>query len=378
MTPRERILTALNRKVPDKVPIDMGSFVTGITKVAYNKLLASLGIDETVKTLDVMQQLAWPSENILKLFKVDTRYLITTSADDIEKNISDGKYTDEWGLKYKLSSNNLYFEMYDYPLSGITSRKELDSYQFPDIEEQKVHVVNAVDQMKEKYTDKRFAICSEIYGSIFQRAWSLMGLEKFMLDVSLNLPLIEALFDKILNYWERFFKMLFTVTGDFLDVIWLEDDLSSQQGPLISPSLYRQILKPRLKQIVNSIQNLADVKIVYHSCGAVDNFITDLIDVGIDALNPIQVSAIGMNTAVLKEKYGDHLAFWGGGCDTQSVLPFGTENEVRKEVIRRIDDLAPGGGYIFNTVHNIQADVPPDNVISVFKTAADYGGSFYN
>jgi uroporphyrinogen decarboxylase len=161
--------------------------------------------------------------------------------------------------------------------------------------------------------------------------------------------------------------------GDLIDVHFAADDLSGQDRPLISPKLYRRLIKPRQARILQTIKARTKARIFYHSCGAIDEFIPDLIEIGVDIINPVQVSARGMDSAYLKKKYGRNLSFWGGGCDTQKVLSFGSPHDVAAEVRRRIADLAPGGGFVFNPVHNIQPHVPPENVVALFETAREHG-----
>jgi uroporphyrinogen decarboxylase len=160
-----------------------------------------------------------------------------------------------------------------------------------------------------------------------------------------------------------------------IDVHFAADDLAGQHGPLIAPALWRKIIKPRQARIIATIKAYTSAKVFYHTCGAATEFLDDLIEIGVDILNPVQVSAAGMETNALKKRYGDRLSFWGGGCDTQTILPFGTPAEVRAEVKRRLKDLSPGGGFVFNPVHNIQANVPPENIVAMFEEAYGYAGN---
>jgi uroporphyrinogen decarboxylase len=161
--------------------------------------------------------------------------------------------------------------------------------------------------------------------------------------------------------------------GQYLDVFTFWDDVCGQDGWLINPLLYRKMIKPKQRRLLEAIKKKTDAKVFYHSCGATAGLIPDLIDLGFDILNPVQVSARGMDTRRLKQEFGKDIVFWGGGVDTQHVLPFGTPNEVEEEVKRRIDDLAPGGGFVFAAVHNIQALVPPENIVAAYDTALVYG-----
>jgi len=174
-----------------------------------------------------------------------------------------------------------------------------------------------------------------------------------------------------MTYWARALELV----GTNVMMVSEADDLASQDRCLVSPTLYRKLIKPRHTKLFAFIkrQAQAPVKIFYHSCGAIAALIPDLIESGIDVLNPVQVSAAGMDTKALKKQFGKDLTFYGGGVDTQQVLPRGTPQQVRDEVKRRLDDLAPGGGFIFNTVHNIQADVPAENIMAMWETVREYG-----
>jgi uroporphyrinogen decarboxylase len=162
--------------------------------------------------------------------------------------------------------------------------------------------------------------------------------------------------------------------GDYIDVFTYWDDVSTQDGWMISPQTYAALVKPRQKRLFEAIRRRTNAKLLYHCCGAAAELYPHLIEIGVDIVNPVQVSARGMDTRQLKERFGRDLVFWGGGVDTQRVLPFGTPQEVRDEVRRRIDDLAPGGGFVFAAVHNIQAFVAPENIVAAFETVLECGG----
>jgi uroporphyrinogen decarboxylase len=210
---------------------------------------------------------------------------------------------------------------------------------------------------------------------IWEVALWLRGFENFFCDMAVNVPFAEALMDIIceikMKYWAQALELL----GANVMMISEADDLASQDRCLCSPDMYRKLIKPRHTKLFAFIRKQAKVpvKIFYHSCGAVKELIPDLIESGIDILNPVQVSAAGMDTRELKRQFGRDITFYGGGVDTQRVLPRGTPSEVRDEVKRRVDDLAPGGGFIFNTVHNIQADVPPENIMAMWETLQEFG-----
>ena len=193
------------------------------------------------------------------------------------------------------------------------------------------------------------------------------------MDMIENPEFCQALLDKILDFWLAYYSAFMKEVGDLVDVVMIGDDLAGQEGPLFSPDFYRQYVKPCQKQLVSFIKSLTSAKIWYHTCGSCQEYIPDLIDNGIDILNPIQISARNMDPFSLKEKYGKSLVFWGGGIDAQHVLPWAAPDEISEHVKRNIKVFMPGGGYVFNNVHNIQADVPPENIIALLDAAYEFG-----
>jgi uroporphyrinogen decarboxylase len=182
-----------------------------------------------------------------------------------------------------------------------------------------------------------------------------------------------ALLDKTLKFWLDYFTGFMKEIGDIIDVVMIGDDLAGQTGPLFPPEFYRAVVKPRQKKLVQHIKSLTDSKIWYHTCGAAVEYIPDLMDNGIDILNPVQITASGMDPDFLKKKFGKELVFWGGGIDSQHVLPFATPEEVKANVKVNVEAFKAGGGYVFNNVHNIQAGVPPANIIAMYEAAYEYG-----
>jgi uroporphyrinogen decarboxylase len=196
------------------------------------------------------------------------------------------------------------------------------------------------------------------------------------MDMGANPAAMEDLFGRITEFQMRMWTNTLEILGDEVDICLHSDDLGSQATSMMSPKMYRRFLKPRHAELFAHIKKTAktDVKLLMHSCGSVRSLIPDLIEAGIDALNPIQVGAAHMDTKELKREFGSELAFWGGGVDTQKVLPHGSVSEVKDEVKRRIDDLAPGGGFVFAAVHNIQPDVPPENIRAMWEAFQEHCG----
>jgi len=382
MTPKERLLAALQHREPDRVPFDLGSTgVTGVHRIAYRNLLAHLGMEtDGVRICDPIQQLAEVDEEVLRRFGVDTRGVRPRPSSSWSLKIETekgGKYThftDEFGIRWSMPrQGGLYYDMTSHPLEGATTEEEIESHPFPD--PQDPARVAGLREEAERLADEGWAVVLNGPGEgPFERALWLRGFERFFIDLIRSPALALALLDRLVDFRIKFWELLLREVGDLAQVVIEGDDLATQRGLMISPEMYRKYLKPRHKRVFSFIKERAPhVKIFFHSCGAVYELIPDLIEVGVDILNPVQLSAAGMDPRKLKREFGAALTFWGGGVDTQRVLPRGTPEEVKAEVKRRIEELAPGGGFVFATVHNIQADVPPENILAMWEALQEYG-----
>ncbi|MBI2925001.1 MAG: hypothetical protein HYY24_04760 [Verrucomicrobia bacterium] len=262
-----------------------------------------------------------------------------------------------------------------HPLASVETVEELRKYKFPDPLDP-ARYVGMAERADELMNQRQVAyVLGRNAPGIWEIALWMRGFDNHFCDMIANVPLAEALLDTVMEVKMKYWEHALELVGENVMIVSEADDLASQNRCLCSPDLYRKLIKPRHTQLFAWIKTKAKVpvKIFYHSCGAVRPLIPDLIESGIDILNPVQVSAAGMDTKELKREFGKDLTFYGGGVDTQRVLPRGTPQEVRDEVKRRIDDLAPGGGFIFNTVHNIQADVPPENIIAMWEAVREFG-----
>jgi uroporphyrinogen decarboxylase len=208
---------------------------------------------------------------------------------------------------------------------------------------------------------------------VYEICWYLRGLERWFMDMLEQPEFCEALLDQTLKFWLDWFRLFLDEVGDVVDVIMVGDDLAGQTGPLFRPDFYRRVVKPRQKQLVQYIHCRTQAKVWYHTCGACQTYIPDLIDNGVQILNPVQISATGMDPQMLKEKFGKELVFWGGAIDSQRVLPQGSPAEVRRQVGENLQAFKPGGGYVFNNVHNIQAGVPAENIVALYDAAYEFG-----
>ena len=380
LTPRERVLTALDHREPDRVPIDLGGNQTGIHKFAYEALLEHLGLVEEIEIMDGVQQLARPSEAVLERLHVDTRYVAAGGSEEhpteIVRRERGGRVwqdmTDEFGVTWSMPEDHpYYFDITYSPLANL-SLDEIRAYPFPRGDDP-----SRFQGLRERALALRretpYAVVSGISGVVYEICWYMRGLERLFMDMIEQPEVLETIIDRTLRFWLDWFRLFLDEVGDVVDVIMIGDDLAAQHGPLFSPRIYRSTIKPRHQRLVEYIKSRTSAKVWYHTCGAAVEYIPDLLDNGIDILNPVQISADGMEPAGLKARFGDRLSFWGGGIDAQHILPRATPEQVRDEVRRNLACFMPGGGYVFNNVHNIQADVPPENVLALFDAAYDYG-----
>ncbi len=379
-TSRERVLAALDHRQPDRVPIDLGGNQTGIHKGAYRKLIDRLGLDEEIVIMDLVQQLAQPSERVLERLRVDTRYVAAGGAKSFTGGVvrreRGGRvwhdFTDEFGITWSMPDDEpFYFDISHSPLAGL-SLDEIRAYPFPKGDDP-TRFEGLRDRALRLRNETPYAVISGISGVVYEICWYMRGLENLFIDMMTQPAVLEAIIDRTLGFWLDWFRLFLDEAADVVDVIMIGDDLTGQNGPLFAPRIYRQIIKPRQKRLVQYIRSRTKAKIWYHSCGAVLEYLPDFLDNGIDILNPVQISAKGMDPARLKAEFGDRLVFWGGGIDTQHVLPRASPQEVREHVRRNIEAFKPGGGYVFNNVHNIQGDVPPENVLAMFDAAYEFG-----
>jgi uroporphyrinogen decarboxylase len=380
MNPRERVLLALNHKEPDRIPIDLGAtIVSSITKSTYLPLKAHLGLPQNeIRMLDYIQQLPYLDEALLKRFGVDFRMVQLPAATAPGVQVfEEGDYyafIDRWGSKLHMpKEGGYYFDWVDFPIKESTL-EALDQYNWPR-PDPKEHVLRLGEQAKLLYENTDFVLVGSavIGGGIFEQPARTMGMENFLMALVEAPKFADRMMENITDIYIESCNKYLEEVGGYIQVFTYWDDVNTQNGWMINPDTYRKMVKPKQRRLVEAIKRKTEAKLFFHGCGATFDLIPDLIDLGFDILNPVQVSARGMDTKRLKQVYGKDITFWGGGVDTQRVLPFGSPTEVVEEVKRRIDDLAPGGGFVFAAVHNIQPQVPPENIVALFDTALDYG-----
>ena len=381
MNSRERLLKALNRQEPDCVPLDLGSTqVTGIHVVAYRRLREALGLPpDDAPLCDSIQQLALPGKDLIKRMGVDVRGLYPRNSHNWnvweEESGGSWRYHDEWGITHRRPKpDGLYYSIVQVPLPGPDVRAEdIEGHAWPDMGD--AQRIAGLHELGTQYRAEGYGVVLKSpFAGIFEMAQRIVGMEACLIMMASDPKLAGALLDKMLELKLAFWEMALPELADIVDVVAEFDDYGTQTSQLISPRMFRQQLKPRLRTLFARIKQLApQARLFFHSCGSVRPIIPDLIEIGVEILNPVHVRAAGMEPVALKRDFGDTLAFWGGGVDTQGVLPAGSPTEVKDDVRRNVEALAPGGGYVFSPVHNIQADVPPENVLAMLEALQEYG-----
>jgi len=364
----ERVLRVLNHREPDRVPIDLGGAVSGIHHIALRNLLSFMGQpNPTVTIRDRMQGLADIPESLLRHFDVDIRHvhLNPPRLDEI-KYISEDRYIDEYGILFERHGN--YFEIIEAesPLYNAETPKDVEKYVPPKPHEGRLRDLGKTAR---RYHEEGYAVMMENFaGGLWELTQWLHGFSNSFRDVILNPELIDAILDMILEMYKEFWAAILNEVGDYIHIARFGDDYGFQTGPQLAPKQWERFIFPRLRELVHHIKKHAKVKVMLHSCGGIRPLIEKIIEAGVDILNPLQPRAKGMDRRELKKEFGGRLIFHGG-VDIQYVLPRGSMEEVEAEVRDVIEVYAPGGEYIFAPAHNIQADVPPQNIITAYRTA---------
>lgn len=413
MNSKERVLTTLNHKEPDKVPIDLGSTdITSISAIAYTNLKKQLGITAyKTKICEVIPQLARVDDAILDLFDIDvvnlSRIMNENEKDWYDVNIHgidvqypkwftprqnpDGSFEivhPDGTVLGKMSRNSEFYDQTYYPSADGYPK---DYNEFQNHLDKNVwfnRTFNVFDDLnKEEYFklyQKKASIYQEesnkaftySFGSVlFEVASFSRRMDRFLTDMIRKPSKVEKFLDFTVQWVKEELEVVFHYLGDLIDVIRLGDDFGENNGPFFSPRLFRKFIKPRYKEITEFIKRHSKAKIFLHSCGSIKPLINDIIDSGIDILNPVQLSVKNMDPKELKEEFGDDIVFWGGGISTRTVLNKKSPEEVKREVNRLMNIFSPGGGFVFATVHNITSDVPPHNIIAMFEAIHEFNNN---
>lgn len=413
MNHRERVLTALAHQEPDRVPIDLsGHRSSGISASVYPELRELLGLPpETVRVYDPVQQLAIVHEDVLDRFGIDTIELGRGFALDdahwtgwelpggtpcqVPSWAAPERDGDRWVIRSDsgrviaaMPDGALYFEAAFYPFFEEDRPDETDLVE-PMLSENMWCAVasppgplasgangaavlaEGARALREK-TDR--AIIGLFGGNLLEMGQFYYRNDKMLMLLAAEPQRVHAFLDRVVEMHLANLDAFLTAVGGHIDVVLFGDDLGMQSGPQVSPAMYREFFKPRHQLLWNRAKELADVKVMLHCCGGVRELMPDLIEAGLDAINPVQISCAGMEAAQLKADFGRDMVFWGGGCDTQHVLPEGSPDEVRAHVRDQLAKLKPGGGFVFQQVHNILSNVPPENIVAMLDAAREYGG----
>jgi uroporphyrinogen decarboxylase len=373
MSHRERVMRALSHREPDRVPLDLGGTRSSSLVVeCYERLNRYLGAEAPARIFSKWLNIAHPSQAMLTRFDIDTRSVSQGSPDNRQDRVvSDESYEDEWGVVRSRPAGSLYYDLTRSPLAGDVDVADVEKFPWPNPRDPgRCRSLGEAAARLHQETD--YAVVLNMPGGIVHQAQFLRGFEDWFADLIANPSFFQALMEKLADLWIEMAKDELDAVGNNVDICFCGDDVAFQDGPMMSMDLYRKMIKPHHRRLFGYIKSRSSAKIVYHTCGSVVHLIPDLIEMGVDGLNPVQVSAKGMDTRRLKREFGKDMCFWGA-IDTQQVLPFGKPGEVAAEVKRRIEDLATGGGYILCAVHNIQADVSSENICAMYDTAREYG-----
>ena len=409
MTPRERVLAALNHRQPDKVAIDFGGHrSSGIAAMAYPKLRQALGLAaRPIRVYDPLQQIAIIDSDVLDRFQVDTIELGRNFALEerhwVDWTLPNGapcrmpawaspdREDGQWVLRSssgralgKMPDGAIYFEQCYWP---FLENDDLDALPEALSENMWCSVASPpgplvggpdgervlADGAKDLRENTDRAIIGLFGGNLLEIGQWLYRMDRFLMLLAGNPRRAHEFLDRLTEIHLANLERFLRAVGPYIDVILFGDDLGMQNGPQISRGMYQEFFKPRHAKMWRRAKELADVKVQMHCCGGIRPLIPDLIEAGLDAINPVQISCNGMDAAGLKRDFGDRITFWGGGCDTRFVLAHATPDGVRKHVREQVSILAPGGGFVFQQVHNILADVPPENIVAMFDAANEKG-----
>ena len=411
MTSRERIIAAVEHRQPDKVPVDLGATPSsGISAIAYGNLKRHLGLNHgPPQVYDVVQQLAQPEDAILERFRIDVvdigRAFNTEAPAWRPTTLADGQAAlyPNWFHPENQADGSLIARVEDgldiahMPAGGTFFDQSyfpyIDGYpaDFRDLSREMSRVLWAAlvhspwdhaaepgfwDILRAKALEMRRksdrALMIVIGCNLFEWGTFLRRMDNFLMDLAAEPAQVEALLDALMERHLVALEKTCKAVGDVADIIRFGDDLGTNNGPFMSPRTYQQLFKPRHKLLCDYVHKHTRMKTFLHSCGSIRALMPDLIEAGFDIINPVQTTCRGMEPEGLKADFGKDLCFWGGGCDTKSVLPTGTPLEVKDHVKRRLDIFMPGGGFVFNTVHNILPEVPPQNIVAMFEAVADF------
>lgn len=383
-TSYDRVKAALEHREPDKVPFDLGgTIVTGININAMRNLRKHLKLAGTPELCDKVTQMAKTGEDVADVLKVDVinirPKLPRNMGHTLDIGLQEGHYRliDEFGIGWQMPQNGgHYYDLYSSPLKYAKTVSDIENYCWPNPLDDNRYIGLKEEADRAVFKNRKGYVLERMSPGMWEHAMWMSGYEKFFMDMVMEEKLIHAIMDKMLEINMGYWGKALNTVGKNVMVVSCADDLGSQNSTLISLEMYKKLIWPYHKRLFEFIKKKAHGKvyIFFHNDGAIYETLPFLIEAGVDIINPWQVNCSGMgDTAKFKREFGKYLTVWGGSCDTQRILPFGTPREVRDETKRRIEDLAPGGGFIFAPIHVIQGHVPPENIMAWWETLQAYG-----
>ena len=375
MTPRQRVLMTLAHQEPDRVPIDLGStWVSTTTIPFYESLKRHFGVDRPTRLMERNMQVCHIDEELLRRLSVDTRF-VSYNAPDHPSNqsveLGEGHYRDAWGIEWRKPPSSFYYDLHKAPLAGEITKMDVLNHPWPEPDDPGyTRGLRAQVEQQRTHTDCALVLNLSLW--VLQCSQNVRGYQDWYIDLATQPDLLECLADCLTESMLGPLEMVTAEVGDLVDVISVSDDIGHQDRLSMKPSTYRRIFKPRHARMMEAIRSRSKAPIMWHTCGSVYDVVEDLREIGVSCLNPVQTTAAHMDPARLKTDFGDRMAFWGG-IDTMRVLNQGSIEEVRSEVREKLRALAPGGGYILNPTHNVQPDVPVENLLAMIEAGLQYG-----
>ena len=291
-------------------------------------------------------------------------------AADAIKHLSENTILDEWGVRWRKPDEGHYY-VEKAPFEREATPAAVQRHKWPDARDL-VHTGGLAEAIRKTRRETDYAISLELRGRVMSMGQSLRGFENWLMDLAINEPFVEALMEQTTLLQLEANDLILHEVGDLVDIVYTADDLGGQQGPLVSPDTIARLFNPHYCRLWGHIREHTSATLMHHCCGSIYPFIADFIELGVQGLNPIQVSAKNMDPARLKAEFGKDMCFWGG-VDTREIMPRGTTLEVHDEVARRIKEMGSEGGYILAAVHNLQPEVPPANIVELYRAGKELG-----
>jgi uroporphyrinogen decarboxylase len=410
MNSRERILAAINHKQPDRIPVDLGATPSSsISVVAYHNLIKYLGLSLKTHVYDVVQEVTQPEMELLDLFKVDVldigRFFNSSENYWHELELmkgypglypkwfnpekqSDGNWlaagpTREFIAKMPVGAtffDQMIFPYVDgYPdnynnISNDMSRVSWGGFGFPPYD--RMNEKDFWKLLRETVIDERSktdkALLIGVGCNLFEWGTFLRRIDNFLMDLYLEPENVHRLLDKLLGMHLDFLSKICEAVGDIVDIVKFGDDLGTNTGPFMPNEIYNEFFRPRHKVMCDYVKANSSAHTMLHCCGGIYELIPELIEAGFEILNPVQINAVNMEPERLKKEFGSEVTFWGGGCNTQSILNRATPRQVKDHVKHNLEIFSAGGGYVFNSIHNIMPDVPPENILAMFEAVQEF------